>query len=166
VDALLPGPRRRICWRLPWILTVAALMTDMDDGYGRGDPLAVRAWGSLQLRAAVSAARAGIRGRVITTWTWRGPGCGTGTGTRRLLSWSTPSVSRRSWSAITRWHARRCGPWSTLSVRSHATSCGACLTGSAWICSDGIPLIHIHTVTGSFGHFDSEAFHGLTYRGA
>jgi transcriptional regulator with XRE-family HTH domain len=34
-------------------------LASLDDDYGRGDPLAVRAWGSLQLRAAVSAARAG-----------------------------------------------------------------------------------------------------------
>jgi hypothetical protein len=34
-------------------------LASLDDGYGRGDPFAVRAWGSLQLRAAVSAARAG-----------------------------------------------------------------------------------------------------------
>ncbi|MGW6743103.1 helix-turn-helix domain-containing protein [Streptomyces sp. NPDC055025] len=33
----------------------------VQDGYDLGEPLAVRAWGSLQLRAAVSAARAGRR---------------------------------------------------------------------------------------------------------
>ncbi|MFF8992354.1 helix-turn-helix domain-containing protein [Streptomyces sp. NPDC014983] len=40
--------------------------------YDRGDPLAVRAWGSLQLRAAVSAARAGrraeVRDRIKHAW--------------------------------------------------------------------------------------------------
>ncbi|MFI9650081.1 helix-turn-helix domain-containing protein [Streptomyces sp. NPDC052040] len=44
--------------------------------YERGDPLAVRAWGTLQLRAAVSAARAGrraeARDRIKHAWTASG----------------------------------------------------------------------------------------------
>jgi transcriptional regulator with XRE-family HTH domain len=45
-------------WDDSLALSDKALRTVQQD-YERGDPLAVRAWGSLQLRAAVSAARAG-----------------------------------------------------------------------------------------------------------
>ncbi|MEU7043524.1 helix-turn-helix domain-containing protein [Streptomyces varsoviensis] len=66
-DAVMPAVAD---WMRVWDMWATADWTDavalsdkalrsVQQGYERGEPLAVRAWGSLQLRAAVSAARAG-----------------------------------------------------------------------------------------------------------